>query len=205
MARPGLAVIHAYRKRHSSLSESSNETGSVVNNNSLVPDVSEFLELWEQTFNVHAPERLVVLYADDALFQGTSSAKLCIGAKEIGTYFHGISTVKWTYGIPSVWRTTLFWWWEIMSFHSCGMVMRCRYRLGSPSYYVARTACGRSCTITHLPSPIDRRTSFAVSEFVAEVAHSGCLSPACPSCGWIATICSARNDNRTAARYRLLC
>ncbi|MCK1410376.1 nuclear transport factor 2 family protein [Bradyrhizobium sp. 76] len=65
-----------------------------MNNNSLVPDVSEFLELWAQTFNVHAPERLVVLYADDALFQGTSSAKLCIGAKEIGTYFHGIATVK---------------------------------------------------------------------------------------------------------------
>lgn len=63
-----------------------------MNNNSLVPAVSEFLELWEQTFNVHAPERLVVLYADDALFQGTSSDKLYIGAKEIGTYFHGIAT-----------------------------------------------------------------------------------------------------------------
>lgn len=65
-----------------------------MNNNSLVPAVSDFLELWEQTFNVHAPERLVVLYADDALFQGTSSDKLYIGAKEISTYFHGIATVK---------------------------------------------------------------------------------------------------------------
>ena len=65
-----------------------------MKNNFLVPDVNEFLELWEQTFNVHAPERLVVLYADDALFQGTSSDKLYIGAKEIGTYFHGIATVK---------------------------------------------------------------------------------------------------------------
>lgn len=176
-----------------------------MNNNSLVPDVSEFLELWEQTFNVHAPERLVVLYADDALFQGTSSAKLCIGAKEIGTYFHGIATVN-----MDVWHSVTLAYNVVLVvgnyvFHSCGMVMRCRHRLGSPSYYVARTACGRSCTITHLPSPIDRRTSFAVSEFVAEVAHSGCLSPACPSCGWIAKVCSARNDNRTAARYRLLC
>ncbi|MCC8962276.1 SgcJ/EcaC family oxidoreductase [Bradyrhizobium sp. Pear76] len=65
-----------------------------MNNEPLMPDIREFLGLWERTFNTHAPDRLAALYTDDAMLHGTSSAKLYIGVKEIGTYFHGSATVK---------------------------------------------------------------------------------------------------------------
>jgi hypothetical protein len=65
-----------------------------VNNDSSTKDIREFLELWQRTFNRHRTDCLVALYTDDAMLQGTSSAKLYIGAKEIATYFRGGATVK---------------------------------------------------------------------------------------------------------------
>ncbi|MBB4258085.1 nuclear transport factor 2 family protein [Bradyrhizobium sp. CIR3A] len=71
-----------------------------MNDDCLMRDIREFLALWQRTFNGHTPDRLVSLYTEDAILQGTSSAKLYIGAKEIGTYFRGGATVK-----MEVWRS----------------------------------------------------------------------------------------------------
>ncbi|MDA9464774.1 nuclear transport factor 2 family protein [Bradyrhizobium sp. CCBAU 53415] len=65
-----------------------------MNDDCSMRDIREFLSLWQRIFNRHSPDRLVSLYTDDAMLQGTSSAKLYIGAKEIGTYFRGGATVK---------------------------------------------------------------------------------------------------------------
>lgn len=65
-----------------------------MNDDCSMSDICDFLDLWQRTFNRHTPGRLVSLYTDDAMLQGTSSAKLYIGAKEIGTYFRGGATVK---------------------------------------------------------------------------------------------------------------
>ncbi|WP_050425790.1 nuclear transport factor 2 family protein [Bradyrhizobium tropiciagri] len=65
-----------------------------MNSDSLTIDIREFLELWQRTFNRHTPDCLLALYTDDAILQGTSSAKLYIGAKEIATYFRGGASVK---------------------------------------------------------------------------------------------------------------
>jgi uncharacterized protein (TIGR02246 family) len=51
------------------------------------------LARWAEVFNTRQPERIVELYADDALLHGTSQARLYLGREQIRSYFRGTSTV----------------------------------------------------------------------------------------------------------------
>jgi uncharacterized protein (TIGR02246 family) len=53
-----------------------------------------FLATWADVFNTRQPERLVELYAHDALLHGTSQSRLYVGREQIRSYFRGTSTVK---------------------------------------------------------------------------------------------------------------
>lgn len=53
-----------------------------------------FLASWVEAFNAREPERLLPLYAEDALLHGTSQARLYVGRAQIAGYFRGTSTVS---------------------------------------------------------------------------------------------------------------
>lgn len=48
---------------------------------------------WAEVFNTRQPDRILELYADDALLHGTSQARLYVGREQIRSYFRGTSTV----------------------------------------------------------------------------------------------------------------
>ncbi len=59
----------------------------------VIEEARAFLATWAEVFNTRQPERVVALYAEDALLHGTSQPLLYVGREQIRTYFRGASTV----------------------------------------------------------------------------------------------------------------